>query len=413
MTGAPSDRRTFVSLAVQTTIDAFIYSTYLARLPDIRAHAGVTIAALGAIMTAGNLAGLLGSMIAPRPLARFGSRRVLLATGPVYVLALPIVASSGSPALLIGAIVTMMFANAVVDMALAMQSAAFSQRRARPVMSRLSGLYSLGTVGGGLLAALLLSTGIDMTVHLFVLAAVLIGALTIVAPGLLADDAVAPPAPADPRSRRPGRREVVAALLALGVASAVIVPLDVVPGEWATFRMIDDLDVSRASAAYAYFAVTAGMTIGRLAGDHLTTALGRMRLACLAVLVSGGGLTVAATLSGHAVVLAGFLVAGLGTSVLSPLLTQVAAQAPGPRGEGLRAMFVGDRLAGLLTPIGFGALAGSALSVGASMVLVVLPCAAAMLLLSRRVLGRPSRPRGTLSPAPRRRHESEGARSAA
>ncbi len=385
MTRTPSDRRTFTSLAVQTTIDAFIYSTYLARLPDIRAHAGVSIAALGAIMTAGNVAGLLGSMAAPRPLARFGSRRVLLATGPVYVLALPVVASSGSAPLLIAAIVTMMFANAVVDMALAMQSAAFSARRARPVMSRLSGLYSLGTVGGGLLAALLLSTGIDMTVHLFVLAVVLTAALTLVGPGLPADEAVAPAAAA-PSAPRPGRREVVVALLLLVVASAVIVPLDVVPGEWATFRMIDDLHVSHAGAAYAYFAVTAGMTVGRLAGDHLTTALGRLRLARLATLVSVGGLALAATLPANPAVLAGFFVAGLGCSVLSPLLTQVAAQAPGPSGAGLRAMFVGDRAAGLLTPIGFGALAAGPLSVGEAMLIVVLPCAAATLLLSRAVL---------------------------
>ena len=399
MTGAVSDRRTFVSLAVQTTIDAFVYSTYLARLPDIRANAGVSLAALGVIMTTGNLAGLLGSIVAPRPLARFGSRRVLLATGPVYVLALPVVAGSGSPGLLVGAVVTMMFANAVVDMALAMQSSAFSLRRERPVMSRLSGLYSLGTVGGGLLAAVILSSGIDMTVHLVVLAGALVCALTVVGPGLLAHDAVLAPQAAQPRRERSGRRGIAAGLLLLGVAAAVIVPLDVVPGEWATFRMIDDLHVDRAAAAYAYFAVTAGMTIGRLAGDHAAAALGRTRLIRLATLTAMTGLLVAATVPDPTLAPAGFFVAGLGTSVLSPLLTQAAAQAPGSPGAGLRALFVGNRLAGLLTPLVFGALAGlPALSVGATMIAIVLPCGAVMLLLSGHVPAgtRPAREKAPL-----------------
>jgi MFS family permease len=394
MTRVASDRRTFVSLAVQTTIDAFVYSTYLARLPDIRANAGVGLAALGLIMTAGNLAGVAGSVVAPRPLRRFGSRRVLLATGPVYVLALPIIASSRSPILLVGAVVTMMFANAVVDMALAMQSSAFSARRERPVMSRLSGLYSLGTVGGGLLAAVILASGIDMTVHLFVLAGLLVCALTVVGPGLLADDAPAAPRAAPARRAGGRRREVVLGLLVLGVAAAAIVPLDVVPGEWATFRMIDDLHVSRAAAAYAYFAVTAGMTIGRLAGDHATAALGATRLTRLATLVSAGGLLVAATVPDRTLAPVGFFVAGLGTSVLSPLLTQAAAQAPGAPGAGLRALFVGNRLAGLLTPLAFGVLAAlPALTVGATMIAIVLPCAAVTLMLNNLVPGRTHRPR--------------------
>ena len=53
----PSDRRTFVSLGLQCVVNAFVYSTYVARLPDIRDEAGLSIAAMGLVMTVGNLAG--------------------------------------------------------------------------------------------------------------------------------------------------------------------------------------------------------------------------------------------------------------------------------------------------------------------------------------------------------------------
>lgn len=393
MTRAPSDRRTLVSLAVQTTIDAFVYSTYLARLPDIRSHAGIDLAVLGAIMTTGNIAGLVGSLVTPWFLARFGSKAVLRISGPIYVLALPVIGTSRSPALLVTAIVGMMVANAVVDMALAMQSSAFSMSRARPVMSRLSGLYSLGTLGGGLLAAGILAAGVDVTVHLVVLAAALVAALTLVAPGLLPTDTATQPPGAAARRVRLRPVDVVGPALLLAVAAAMIVPLDVVPGEWATFRMIDDLHATRAAAAFAYFAVTAGMTSGRFAGDHVTAWFGRTSVFRTGTLVSVAGLVLGASLPRGNLAPVGFFVAGLGASVLSPLLTEAAGRTPGRPGGGFRALFIGNRLAGLLVPLVVGAIAGlPAVSVGVTMVIVVLPCAVAALLISRRAVREPGAP---------------------
>jgi hypothetical protein len=87
--------------------------------------------------------------------------------------------------------------------------------------------------------------------------------------------------------------------------------------------------------------------------------------------------------------------AGLGISVVSPLLTEAAGRTPGPS---FTAMFVGNRLAGLLTPIAMGALAGSpALGVGSAMIALVVPSAALLLLLgtaavSVRAVRRPGTP---------------------
>jgi hypothetical protein len=53
-------------------------------------------------------------------------------------------------------------------------------------------------------------------------------------------------------------------------------------------------------------------------------------------------------------------------------------------------MFVGNRLAGLLTPVAMGAVAGApALAVGEAMILLVAPSAALLLLLGAAAVGRP------------------------
>ncbi len=97
------------------------------------------------------------------------------------------------------------------------------------------------------------------------------------------------------------------------------------------------------------------------------------------MLVSVAGLVLAASVPAPALVTAGFLLAGLGISVVSPLLTEAAGRTPGPA---FTAMFAGNRLAGLLTPLAMGTLAGTpALGVGEAMVVLVVPSGALLLLL--------------------------------
>ncbi len=83
----------------------------------------------------------------------------------------------------------------------------------------------------------------------------------------------------------------------------------------------------------------------------------------------------------------GFLIGGLGTSVLFPQLYDRAARAPGPPGSGFAFMLVGQRGAGVVTPLIVGALANSStFGVGQAMAIVVLPSILAMFLttLARR-----------------------------
>jgi predicted MFS family arabinose efflux permease len=378
----PSDRRTFVSLGLQSVVNAFVYSTYVARLPDIRDGAGLSIAAMGVVMTIGNLSGFAAMLPSAALIRRWGSKRVMVVSSVAYVLTLPVLGSSTSPAMLVAAVVAMMVTNALVDVAVAMQSAVFSSRRHYPAMSRLSGLYSLGTVGGGLLASAIVAAGFDVSVHLFVLAIALAGALVFVSPGLLPTDEEVP------RSVETGASRPWILLAVLGTASALAVPLDVVPGEWSTFRITDDLGGPGSQAALAFVAFTVGMTCGRLAGDRATARLGAQRLLRAAVTLSAAGLLAGATMPHAAAAIAGFGFAGLGISVVSPLLTEAAARTPGPS---FTAMFVGNRLAGLLTPLAMGALAGTpALTVGEAMIVLVAPSAALLLLLGTAAVSRRS-----------------------
>jgi hypothetical protein len=78
----------------------------------------------------------------------------------------------------------------------------------------------------------------------------------------------------------------------------------------------------------------------------------------------------------EAVSLVGFLVAGLGTSVLFPQLYDQAARLPGPPGSGFAAMLIGQRSTGIVAPLVIGTLANTDLfSVGGAMAVLLIPAA--------------------------------------
>ena len=156
-------------------------------------------------------------------------------------------------------------------------------------------------------------------------------------------------------------------------------------GDWASFRLGDDLGARPGIAGLAFLAFTTGMTIGRLGGDWLQVRVGTTNLFRLSAVVVGVGSVLATLIPNAAVAIVGFLVAGLGTSVLFPQLYDRAARSPGPPGSGFASMLIGQRGAGLAAPLIVGWLANSdALDVGQAMAIVCLPAALVVLLTTLR-----------------------------
>ena len=170
------------------------------------------------------------------------------------------------------------------------------------------------------------------------------------------------------------------------------VTLDITSGDWATFRLTDDLHSSAGTAVMAFVAFTTGMTLGRLAGDAVLVRVGRVRLTQFGAATGGIGLALATLLPSQLIAIVGFAISGLGTSVLSPQLSDAAARAPGPVGSGFKTLFIGHRAAALAVPLVIGNLANtSRFGVGTAMAIVAVPTAVALTLTARSAIsGQPS-----------------------
>ena len=98
--------------------------------------------------------------------------------------------------------------------------------------------------------------------------------------------------------------------------------------------------------------------------------------------MSGLGLAVAAFAPNQWLVLAGYVVAGVGISTFFPKLYDDAAKFPGRRGAALTWLRAGSGVTALVIPVAVGVLAESRLSVGAATAILTLPCTIGFLLVS-------------------------------
>ena len=366
------DRRALYAVAGQFFVNGALTASYIARAPQIRDQLGVTVDRFGLLLTLATSIGLLGSAVAGRVIHTMTTRRVLQVGAVVTLSMLPIIGAARSPVVWLAAMMTYALVDLMIDISMNLQGSWISARGPAPVLHRLHGLWSLGTFAGGLGAVAANAADLSPFAHLSAVAALAAGLLVLITRNLLRDDeeghgeaATSARVPSGPRRLLP-----IALLALAGMFAAVS---EAVPGDWATFRLTDDLGATAALGSAAFAALTIGMTAMRFGGDWLQVRLGRRALRRLSIGLTGIGIALASLVEATPAVLVGFTVVGLGAATFMPTLYDDAARLPGRRGAGLGALTAGMRLAFLGSPVAVGAIASTSLSVGDAIALLTLP----------------------------------------
>ena len=374
----PGDNRALASVAGQFFINGAVLASFVPRLPGIRDRLDVDLRTIGLLISLATLGGLLGSVAVSPVLDRFGTKITMSSGALGLVIVLPLIGFVTAPWQLVLVLGALGAVDVLTDVGMNVQGSAISERRDTPVMNRLHGMWSLGTVVGGSIASLMAWLGVGLQAHLIGASLVLLVVLVWLVPGLRTDHDT----PAQDAQDQVGGTKasgVVAIFLLLG--GAAIIP-EMVNSDWAAFRLTDDLGASESVAALAFVAFTSGMVTGRFLGDSIVVRLGSYTMLRATTAVAAVGVVIATLIPALIAVFVGLFIAGLGVSLMSPQLYDNAAKAkqPGPALGGLTA---GSRLALLGAPAIVGFLADTdAFSVGQAIALVTIPAALALLSLT-------------------------------
>jgi len=361
------------AVAAQYFINGVVAAAYIPRLPEIRENLNIDFATLGQVITAASMGGLLASLLCSKLVMHFGTKNTLIFGSLALIILLPNVALAPSVWALVAVMCAITFADVIVDVAVNIQGSILSARRATPVINRLHGLWSIGTVAGGLVASALAATALPLLWHLIAVSALLALCLWYVASDLLELDLPDEPTDANNTTTAPVLNS--SRFWLFGILGACAFVPEMILSDWSPFRLRDDLGASEGMAGLAYVAFGCGMVTGRMGGDWVSARVGKAHMLRLAIALAGSGLILACFIDWAPVVYLGLYIAGLGVSVLFPTLYDNAARDKGRRGAALGAMTAGSRGAMLLAPLTIGSLANSPnLSVGMAIACVAPPC---------------------------------------
>lgn len=319
----------------------------------------------------------LGSIIA-MPLAgilasRFGCRRVILISGAACIALLPTLALASTLPLL--ALCLCLFGAALggIDVAMNIQAVMVEKDSGKPMMSGFHGVFSLGGILGSGGLSLLLGFGLAPIWAVLVVCVLCAIPLAASTPGLLPygnSGAEAAPHLVWPRG----------IVLFIGALCFLVFLAEGSVLDWSAVFLNSVRGVDPAQAGFAYTAFAIAMAIGRLSGDWINRRVGGQSIMIASGLLTAAGFAVVVAIPSPLAGFAGYLLVGLGTSNVVPVLFSAAGrQTAMPPSLAIAAIstigyagiLAGPALIGLIAngtslPFAFGVLGVAMLAVSAS-----------------------------------------------
>jgi fucose permease len=306
----------------------FMFASWASRIPQVRDGLHLDPGSLGLLLLSIAAGSVLALPLAGIVVSRLGAARTITLMAIVSAVGLATAAigyRSGVPPVVVG-LFLLGVGNGTWDVAMNVEGTFVEQRLGRSILSRFHAGFSVGTVAGALLGALMVVLGVSVTVHLLGVAALIAlggpwavrGFLTVTAPAHHEEEAPRHPLEAwtEPRT------------LLLGLFVFCMAFIEGTGNDWLGVAVIDGYHASAAVGPLTLAVFLAAMTTGRWFGSGLLDRYGRVpvlrgcviaALAGLLLVIYGGTLPLA---------LVGVVLWGLGASLGFPVGMSAAADDP-------------------------------------------------------------------------------------
>jgi MFS family permease len=370
---AVSARRSQLAVASLFGALGFSYGTWTSRLPAIKGNLGLSTSQVSVVLLFAALGAIFSFPVTAAALHKFGSRGASLASGVLLALGLVIFGLAPTWAAACAVMCLYGVLASTMDVAMNAQGVEVERATARPVMSRLHAVFSLGTMAGAFFASGITLVTASVPLHFVVAAGVVLAAVLLPRAGLIAD---AQPIAGGTRSFALPRG--VALLIGAMAFLGMIVEGSMV--DWSTLYLKERAGASQQIAPLGIASLQGTMLVTRWFGDRARVRWGARRLLFGGSLLAGASLTAALVVGGVVPALVGFALFGVGVATVSPCVYAAGAR---EGGVALAAVMTLGALGFLVGPLAIGAVAQATnLSWGMA---VVAAAAIALALLSRRV----------------------------
>ncbi|WP_322092610.1 MFS transporter [Paraburkholderia bannensis] len=329
----------------------FSIAAWAPLVPFVKSKLDINEATLGCLLLCLGLGSIFAMISAGTVVAKFGCRRVIVASAVAAAVTLSLLGSvsgvyaTGLVLALFGA------ANGTLDVAINVHAIAVESTAGRRMMSGFHALYSIGGVAGAGLTALALSLGLAPGATAVMAALILITTLAMFG-----------------RHFRNERSKNHAASLALPhgtvlLTGAMCLMLMLVEGamlDWSALFLSGFKQMPTTHSGIGYAAFASAMTVMRLTGDWTSAKFGARQVVRWGSAIGAAGVIVAILSPSASLSILGFAIMGVGCANVVPILYSVSGAQKAMPPEHAIAATATLGYAGTLTgPAGIGFIAHS------------------------------------------------------
>ncbi len=268
----------------------FAFASWASRIPQVRSQLHVSPGALGLILLSAAVGSTIAMPLSGLVITRIGERRTVLVMSLICTAGLATVAIGyrhGIPPVAAGLFV-FGFGMGNWDVAMNVQAAAVEQALGRSIMPKFHAGWSIGTVAGAAIGAIMVVAGVPVTTHLIAVAAAVAIAVPTASRSFLPHAAAPDPGRRVPR-RSPLRAWTEPRTLIIGLFVLCMAFTEGTGNDWLSLGVIDGYHAAPALGTLALATFLAAMTLGRWFGPRFIDRFGRvsMRRAGAATALAG------------------------------------------------------------------------------------------------------------------------------
>jgi MFS family permease len=301
-------------------VSGILTGTLSSRWPWLAGRLHLTSGAIGALGLASTAGALVTMPFAARFVHRYGARAATWVLTVASGITLALTPFAPGVAVLTVIFVLMGAAAGTADNAMNTAGVEAERQTRRTIMSGLHGMWSVGVLAGALAGSLAARVGLDPRIQFTAMGALIAVSGIACAPWLAGEPATGAAAEIEvpifvwPRGL----------VLLIGLVAFAAVFVEFAASSWAALFMHWTLHTSQAVAALATAVFALAMAAGRLAGDYVVGRAGAVLSVRVCGVLGTAGCLLVAVAPGIWLAMLGFVLIGIGVSVVVPLVFAAA-----------------------------------------------------------------------------------------
>jgi len=311
-------RRARIAVTITFITNGFTAGTFVARIPDFKRILDISNGTLGGSLLFVSIGVFLALRPAGKSAARHGSKPVVFWATLALAIACVLVGLLLSLQWFWISLFLLGYSIATQDVAMNAHAVLVEQRAGRRLMSAFHGMFSVGTLIGGILGGLFSQWEITPLNQSLVLMVIYIAAAFVVRPMYLPAEADKHDFSAGPRAKHPF---IFWILGFFGLFAAIS---EGAAGDWGGVLARDAFGATPFISTLPYIVFCTAMIIGRFSGDYLAHRFGASLVIASGGIISGTGLTIGLIVGGIPAIMVSWFLLGIGLSVVIPLMFSAA-----------------------------------------------------------------------------------------